>query len=546
MDEIAHRVIKLYHQLREDRYNLEEHWREIARYFIPQDVREFDTLYHSNRFTKGEKRNFNYDSTPEVALGRFASILDSLLTPSHSRWQYPVALEDELMKVRRVALWFEHLGKVLFRHRYATGANFSSQNNKVYKSIGGYGTGVNFIDRHYRGEGLRYKCVHISQVYLKENHQGVVNGLIRVFTLTAEAAYEAWGEKLPKTILEKLKKNPVEESTFIHMVRENDRYDPERVDSDAMRFESVFVSEAAKATIEVGGFTSFPYAVSRYIQAEREPYGRSPAMEALSSAKTLNEEKRTVVKQGQRAVDPIYISHDNGIIDTWGARPGTINPGGVTADGRPLVHALPTGNIAVGDVLIQDERNTINDVFFVSLFQILTESPQMTATEVLERVREKGVLISPTIGRQESEYLGYMAEREIDLLIQQGLVDPMPPELLEAGGQYKMVYDTPMARARKAEEATGTMRSLEFALNMATTTGDMRWLDQFDPDKIMPMISKAQGMPESLMRSLEQIQEEREARDQAAQAQAEVASMPGQAALIKSSATAAKELGAAA
>lgn len=42
----------------------------------------------------------------------------------------------------------------------------------------------------------------------------------------------------------------------------------------------------------------------------------------------------------------------------------------------------------------------------VTLFQILTETPQMTAAEVVERTNEKGILLAPTVGRQQSEYLG--------------------------------------------------------------------------------------------------------------------------------------------
>ena len=545
-DELANDVIKDYNRLREGRYNHEEHWREVSEYFNPPDRTEFSSLQASNKLNRGEKRNFLFDSTSQIALGRFTAIMDSLLTPSHSRWQALVADNDDLMKIRRVALFFEEATKQLFKYRYLPGANFAAQNNKVYHSVGAYGTGLNYVDRHYLGRGLRYKSVHLSQAYISENHQGVVDKVIRAFPLTLRAAYGKWGDDLPEELIRKLPTSPEQEYVFLHRVAPNMDYDPERADFKGMKYSSVYVVEHGRKTLEVGGYReSFPYAVSRYIQAEREVYGRSPAMQALVSTKTLNEQKKTVLKQGQRIVDPIYLSHDQGILDTWGARPGTVNPGAVTADGRLLVHALPTGNIAVGDALIQDERAIINDVFFVTLFQILTESPQMTATEVLERVREKGVLLSPTLGRQESEYLGYITERELELLGEQGLLPEMPPELLEAGGEYKVVYNSPMARARKAEEATGTMRALEFGLQMATNTQDMSWLDWFDPDKIIPMLADTHGMPLSMRRSLEQVKELRESRSAARQEEAEVAAMPGQAALIKSAATASKEANAA-
>jgi len=99
----------------------------------------------------------------------------------------------------------------------------------------------------------------------------------------------------------------------------------------------------------------------------------------------------------------------------------------------------------------------------VTLFQILTESPQMTATEVLERAREKGMLLAPTMGRQQSESLGPSIEREIDILDQQGLLPEMPDILKEVGSDYKVEYDSPLSRAQKAEETAGVFRSLELA-----------------------------------------------------------------------------------
>jgi hypothetical protein len=50
------------------------------------------------------------------------------------------------------------------------------------------------------------------------------------------------------------------------------------------------------------------------------------------------------------------------------------------ADGRPLVHALPTGDPRIGQEIMEDERKAINSGFLIDLFQILVETPQMTAT----------------------------------------------------------------------------------------------------------------------------------------------------------------------
>lgn len=234
--------------------------------------------------------------------------------------------------------------------------------------------------------------------------------------------------------------------------------DPTKADYRGMDFASYYVALAGKTLLAESGYRSFPYAISRYTTAPGEIYGRSPAMLALPAIKTLNEEKKTLLKQGHRTVDPVLLTHDDGVLDGFSLRPGAINPGGVSMDGRPLVHALPVGNLAVGKDMMDDERLVINDAFLVTLFQILVDTPQMTATEVLERAREKGALLSPTMGRQQSEFLGPMIARELDVLMRQSLLPPLPGVLIEAQGEYKIEYDSPLSRAQRAEEAAGISR----------------------------------------------------------------------------------------
>ena len=98
---------------------------------------------------------------------------------------------------------------------------------------------------------------------------------------------------------------------------------------------------------------------------------------------------------------------------------------------------------------MEDERTLIKDTFLISLFQILTENPEMTATEVMERVKEKSILLAPTVGRQDSEYLGPMVLREIDVLKAQNLLPPQPKMLAQSRGDYKIVFDSPITRSSK-------------------------------------------------------------------------------------------------
>ncbi len=538
-DETASKVIKEFQSRSGSRFNFETQWQEITERMVPLSNRNFNAF---NQFvTKGEKRTIEiFDSTACTALNRFGAILDSLLTPRNQTWHRLMPDQPALYKSRDVRLYFEEANRLLFKYRYAPKANFASNNYQNYKSLGAYGTGSVFVDELYKEAGLRYKNIHLSQMFFAENHQGIIDDAVRYFPMTAIQAWQKWGDQVPQPIKDAAKSKPDQEFYFIHCTKTREDADPFLKTYKGMPYVSYYVSMTGTCLLSEGGFNSFPYAISRYEQADNEIYGRSPAMEVLPAVKTLNEQKKTILKQGHRALDPVLLTHDDGIIDGFSLRPGAMNAGGVTADGRPLVHALPVGDIQVGEKMLDDERKVINDAFLINIFQILVETPTMTATEVLERTREKGILLAPTIGRQQSEYLGPMIERELDILSRQGVLPPMPQELLEARGHYNIMYDSPLSRAQRAEEAAGVSRTIEQAINVAAQTQDPSILDHFNFDVIVPQLADINGVPESWLNDPKKIADLRNGRAQAQQAQQATQALPGTAAMVKSIAVAKK------
>lgn len=533
MDGIAEQIVTDWQRLAGDRGNEEQQWQEIAERICPSHSNTFSSGSTVGRSHGEKKTDKLFDSTATIAVGRFAAILDSMLTPANQKWHRLAASNPDLNKNREVKKYFESVRDILFRYRYAPKANFTSQNQQNYSSLGLYGTGCMFTDELYGEKGLRYRNIHIGEIYFAENHQGVVDKAYRHFPLTARQAVQKWGEKCPQKIRDALKTNPEQNFYFIHAVMPREDYDPTRFDHKGMKIASYYVSLEEKKLLGESGYHVFPYSISRYIQSVGEVYGRSPAMEVLPALKTLNEEKKTVLKQGQRALDPVLLAFDDGVLDGFSLRSGAINYGGVSADGRALVHTLPMGNIVAGKELMDDERAVINDSFLVTLFQLLTDGPQKTATEVLELTKEKGILMAPTIGRQRSEYLGPMIEREIDVLDRQGLLPPMPGILIEAKGEYSIMYESPLDQAMRAGEASGLMRTLEATLQVVNVTQNPEPLDNFNWDVIIPEVAEIQGVPMRWMNSPEAMAKMKAARAQQQQQQQMIQAAPGMAAMIK-------------
>ena len=528
-------ILREFAQFQTPRHTFEGHWEEIAELIDPT-MRGTFTYQNSN--TPGEKKtDKQVDATGMMACSRFAAICDSLLTPRNMKWHGLGANDDYVMKDRATRQWFENTTNTLFKYRYAPIANYSAQNQMIYKSLGAYGTAGMFIDAldpaSGYGRGLRYKALPLGEIYLRENHQGIVDGFFRVLKLTANQVYQKWGEdKFPEALRPALLSNAQNFYIFIQRVCPNTGYDKERLDYMGKPYISTYISVEGKCIMQEGGYTSMPGAFTRYEQGPGEIYGRSPAMMILPALKTLNAEKRVFLKQGHRAGDPVLLSSDDGIMD-FSLRPGAMNKGGVNADGKPLVHVLPTGEIQITKEMMQEEKALINDAFLVTLFQILTESPQMTATEVIERTNEKGILLAPTVGRQQSEYLGPSIDRELDVLAEQGLLEPMPPRLKEAQGEYQVIYTSPMSRAMRAQEAAGFMRTVDYAANIVNITQDPSYLDVFDFDTALPQVADINGVQFSWMAAPEKIAAKRQQRTDQQKQQMEVQAAPAAAAMMK-------------
>ena len=511
-------------------------WEEIARRVLPH----FSGTFAGGNQTPGAKKNQEqFDTTAATALWRFQSAMESMLTPASSRWSRFRPVDPILRRNREAMLWYDQLTDVGFHYRYSSHSGFQANQNEAYGSIGAFGTSCMFTDAFRdptlpKAKGLRYRNIPIGEVFFATNHQGQVDTVFRRFNLTLRQVAQRWGtEKWPEALRKKLETKAEESVELLHVVRPNSEFEPGRLDRRGKRFASRYLLRSQRILLEEGGYRTMPYAVARYLTGPGEVYGRGPASMVLPSINVLNEEKKTVLKQGHRAVDPILLLHDDGILDGAQLRPGTAIGGGVSADGRALVHTLPVGNIVIGKDLMDDERLAINDAFLVTLFQVLIETPRMTATEVIQRAQEKGALLSPTMGRYQAEGLGPQHEREVDLLIDQGLIPPPPQIVIDAGAEYAVEYDAPLNRMMRAEEAAGIMRSAQWAAEIVGITQDPSPMDHFNWDVIMPDVITINGSPERYKADPEVVAAKREKRDQDQMAAQVTQALPGMAAMAK-------------
>jgi hypothetical protein len=196
-----------------------------------------------------------------------------------------------------------------------------------------------------------------------------------------------------------------------------------------------------------------------------------------------------------------------------------MNYGMLGPTGEPLVKPLMTGaDTRLSLEMMDREREIIGSAFLMDVFSVLVENPQMTATQTLELMNERAIHMAQEGGSIESEGLGPMTERELDILSRAGQLPEMPPELLEAQGEYEIEYTSPMRNAMRSSEAIAIVRTMEQITPMAQV--DSTVLDVFDMQAAAREVAEINGVPAKIIRdkdALKALGEQRANESQAAQ-----------------------------
>lgn len=527
-------LLKHQQQLENERSSFDTLWQDVSQVVLP-DHGWFSTTER----TQGSKNSRNqYDSTAQIASERHASAIDSLMTPRGSKWHRITASITELNDDDEVRQYFDLVEQILFRERYSPHADFAGQVHDVYLSGGVFGNSALFVEDRIGG-GFRYRSLPLAECYFAVDAWGQVNKLHRKFKLTASAAHQLYGDLLPAEIQGCVDKEPLRKFEFLHCVCPNmDRKG--KIGQMAMPWLSYEISLTGKKMMKQGGYHSWPMPVYRYQVAPGEWYGRGWACQVLPEIKMLNSARKSIIKGAEKVVNPPLLLHDEGGLSVGtnakGMTPdltaGGLNYYGVNAEGRPLIQPLITGaRIDIGLEMIQAMQGVVNDAALISLFQILVDAPQMTATEVRARMQEKGQLLAPTVGRAQSEFLGKLIEREIDILARQNLLPPMPDALAEYQGEYRIEYDSPLNRLQKVEEIEAVDIWLQGLAPLIQIAPDI--IDNVETDELARHRGRVLGVPEKILADLKVIEAKRAQRAKAQQAQQMAASAPGLATAIK-------------
>ena len=521
-DTLAKDDLREHERLAQERAPYEGLWREIDERF--PDAAGFDQK--SPGSIRGER---NFDATHLIALERFAAAGVAITTPEERHYIRPVFEDADLMKLQSVKLWCQYAGQRLYAIRHAMSTGFSVAANEDWDQLGRYGTSPMWsaaID----GRGLIYRTLNLAECCIDVDVAGIVDTVIRKMCRPVRQWEQLFGKdaltpKMQKALADN---KPQTEFEVLHIVRPNTSWDRDKYDWRGKPISSRYLAVDEKLFIRRGGFFTMPISVSRHMTSPGEKYGRSPAIKMLPTIHGVNAMRHTTLRAGHKAVDPALLFFDDDGITSLSTKPGGLNAGLVDESGRSLVQRMPGGEGALPWVSqdIENERATIRTAFLEEFYKILTDpNSRMTTTEVLEVMAKQGVLVRPFAGRYAMEKQHPVSNRDLELALRAGQIDPFPPEVVEAGAWPRIDYENPLAEMARAQSTGKTLRYIEALQALAAV--DATVVDTVDADAVARGMAEEIGVKPSYIRTEEDVAALRQARADAEQQAAGVEQLQG-------------------
>lgn len=476
-------------RMREGRSIIEEQWEEISEKLLP-----IKGGFTGDRIKYERNSKKRYDSTAGLANDELARDLSGLLTSQAFKWFGIKTKNIDLMNDRDIRIYLEKEESAIF-DELAT-SNFYSQADELYSDLPALGTGVMYREMLPTGKKL-FKTLWLGECYVEENAEGVADVLFRRFQITPRVAAQKFGEEnLGKYLKDKLINAPEELVWFIHATYPREDRVFMNMTKENKKFASIYVCENDGYIVEEGGTDSFPFYIPRWRKRAGDPYGFGPGIIALADIRMLNEMSKTVLKAGQKVVEPPILMPNDSFMMPANTQLNGVNyyePG--TED---YMRPFPTsGNIPLGLELEDRRREMILRAFHADKLQLQKESVEMTKAEAVIRDRENLRKMAPITSRIEREFLKPVIEDMIIERQRSGRAGEIPERL--KGQEVDIEFVSPMARARKSDEADSVFNTLNLAAQLAQfepTVGD-----RLDADKILLRSDDWFGMQNSLMKS---------------------------------------------
>lgn len=497
----AKAIIRRLGALKAMRQPLEQGWAECFSYSFPERGHGLNGNVALPSDIQSKKVRILDDTAADSARILSSSIVSGT-TPANSLW-FGLDAGQESDEENR---WLDESARIMFDNIH--GSNFDAAAFECMVDMVDAGWFVLYIDEAKEG-GYHFEQWPLGQCYVSSSKQGgVVDTIYREVEMTVEQIVAEYGiDKVSAKIAEAYNNDKLDDKfSVVHAIYPRQVHAVNGRMAKNLPFASCHIEVDSKQLLRESGYHEFPCAIPRWMLVPGSPYATGPMANALGSIRTINEVQAMELMNLDMAASGMYGALDDGVL----------NPRGIKIGPRKIIimndkdSFFPISPGGKFDVVFSEKAQLQAAIRKALLADQLQpqDGPAMTATEVHVRVQLIRQLLGPIYGRLQAEYLQPLVTRCFGIAYRAGVLGQAPESLQNR--VFTVKYLGPLARAQRLEDVTA-MDRFETTL-MSEAQADPTVLDLYDFEEAAKQRGKFLGVPQSLIRSDNDVAKLRDAR----------------------------------
>jgi len=452
-----------------------ELWRDLHQeamdYCTPQ--RETFTVH-----SEGERKNrFVFDSTAEEGVNQFASRIQGSLVPSWQQWMSLTA-GDEIPENNQ-----EEVDKALKEttDTFFSNLNHSNFDTEITPALHdlSIGTGAILVEENDFNETSAFVFTNIplAELSIEKPARGAIKSSWRDQKVQVGNIMQTWPDaELTRELKQMMEKDPTTQIDIRNGFLFN---------AETKKYNQIVLYK--KTVLFTQEFNEKRLIVFRWSVTPNESYGRGPAISKLPDIRSANKTTELIIGNAALQMSGMYTGRSDGIFNPHTVRiaPGSIIPVASNDNSNPTIRDLtPSGNIGVGEVMLEKFQNNIRKAFFSDPLGELTD-PVRSATENILRNQEFLKNAGASIGRLKSELIEPLVAACIDILKERGKI----PDIKVDGREVTIRQESPLAKSEGIESFQNTQLWL----------GTMA---QYIPPEVLALKVKVEELPKKFQEQL--------------------------------------------
>jgi len=509
---------KQYADALRERQKYESHWKELAEQFAPNRLR----LQDADRDSGKKKHQSIINSSTIRALNVLASGMTAGITSPARLWYKVNSPLRELNEAPGVREWLADVEEIIFQELGKS--NAYNALTTAYMDLGAFGSAAVYEYEDEQTASVRFRVFPVGQWTATFDANQRPMAFYQEFSMSTEQLVTEFGrDRCSIDVQNQFDAGRKQEwHKVVACVRRTTNEDNYRFPFISHWYERRLAKADGDKFLREDGFEEFPVFLPRWDVAGEDVYGTSPGMEALGDARAMQLFEKRKAQLVELLVAPPMQGPSNMMNQRFSLLPGELTLVDQVGQGggiRPL-HEVNPAAISVINESIQSKERQIQQAFYADLFLSLSLSSDRakTAREVIELHEEKMLQLGPVLERLETELLGPLIERTFGILWRMGKIPP-PPEDLQ-GQPLKIEYISILAQAQKMMGVTALERVVSFTGAMAQYSPSV--LDKVNFDQVVDEYSRMIGVSPEVINSDEIVAQQRAARAEQAQRQAQM------------------------